>query len=62
MKLRVNQSVICIVLVLRKLLYFLSFLLVDQWGKSATSIKIFFQYTASVLLGGKKKSAGVDEK
>lgn len=60
MKLRVNQSVICIVLVLRKLLYFLSFLLVDQWGKSATSIKIVLIHCQRFV--GEKNSAGEDEK
>lgn len=63
MKLGVNQSDICIVLVLWELLYFLSFLLADQWGKSATGIKIFFFNTMPAFCWReKKRSAGEDEK
>ena len=40
MKLRENQSVVCIVLVVRELLDFLSFLSADQWGKSAACVNI----------------------
>lgn len=63
MKLRDNQSVICIMLVMWKLLYFLLFLSVDQWGTCAACSKtVAMHWKRFVFLKKKKKSAREDEK